>query len=200
MRLTFVRLPDHQRGTVLVHRDDGVCYWMDGGPVTGALPHDLIHFTVERPLGMPDGIWGAVAAGAVFQSMRHHSGRRPPHAAQRSAALIRVNRDRLQRAELIGGFVERIAAMPEPTVARIAQFAKIFLATLPDGDIDPQRAAAAAVAVREMGLRWRALSVGDEFSVDWPAQLRMPTISLVHAERRRPGAPVRRTRAARRHA
>jgi hypothetical protein len=123
--------------------------------------------------------------------MRHHSGRRPPHAAQRSAALIRANRERLQRAELIGGFVERVAAMPEPTEARIARFAESWLATLPDGDVDLQRAAAAAVAVREMDRRWRALSVGDELTVDWPAGLRMPATPLVRAKRRRVGPPVR---------
>jgi hypothetical protein len=161
MRVTFMRLPNHQRGSALVERDDGVRYWMDGGPVTGALPHDLVHFTVERAFAMPDGIWGAVAAGVVFRSMRHHSGRRPPHAAQRSAALILANRDRLQRAELIGGFVDHLAAMPELNMVLTARLAKTWLATLPDGDVDLQRAAAAAVAVREMGRRWHALSVGE---------------------------------------
>jgi hypothetical protein len=68
VRVTFARFADHQRGWALVERYDGVCYRMDGGPVTAALPHDLVHFTVERELGMPDGIWGAVAAGAVFQA------------------------------------------------------------------------------------------------------------------------------------
>ena len=44
---------------------------MDGVSPRGELPHDLVHFTVERSLGIPDGIWGAVAAGVVFQSMHH---------------------------------------------------------------------------------------------------------------------------------
>jgi hypothetical protein len=192
MRVTFVRVPDHERGWALVERDDGVVYRMDGGPVTADLPHDLVHFAVERTLGMGDGIWGAVAAGAVFRSMRHHRGRRPPHAAQRSATLIRANRDRLQRAELIAGFVQRIVAMAEPTPARIARFAKTFLATLPDGDLDLAQAAAAAAAVREMASRWRAISVGDQLSVDWPPQLRMQTTPLVRVERRRAGTRARR--------
>jgi hypothetical protein len=190
-----MRVPDHQRGWTLVERDDRVRYWMDGGPVTAALPHDLVHFTVERALGMPDGIWGAVAAGAVFRSMRHDSGRRPPGAAQRSAVLIRANRHRLQRAELIGGFVERVAAMPGPTAAGIGRLVKTSFSTLPDGDVDPERLATAAGAVREMGHRWRALLVGDELSVDWPAHLRMPATPLAPAKRRRAGTPVRRARA-----
>jgi hypothetical protein len=190
MRITFVRVPDHQRGSALVERDDGVCYRMDGGPVTALLPHDLVHFTVERALGIPDGIWGAVAAGAVFRSMRHQHGRRAPHAAQLSAALIRANRDRLQRAELIGGFIERVAERPEPTAASAARLAKTFLATLPDGDLDPRLAATAAVAVQEMGRRWRSLAVGDALSVDWPARLRMPTTSLAPGKRRHTRTPA----------
>jgi hypothetical protein len=195
VRVTFVRLPDHQRGPALVQRDDGVSYWMDGGPVTAELPHDLVHFTVERSLGIPDGIWGAVAAGVVFSSMRHHSGRRPPHAAQRSAALIRANRDHLQRAELIAGLVQRVAAIRQPTASRVAQISKILLAALPDGDLDLQRLVTGADAVRDMGSRWRALSIGDELTVDWPAGLRMPTTPLVPGTRRRSGPRVRRTRA-----
>jgi hypothetical protein len=127
--------------------------------------------------------------------MRHRNGRRPPPAAQRSAALIRANRDRLQRAELIAGFVQRVAAMRQPTAPRIARLAKILLASLPDGDLDPQRAVTAAHAVQEMDSRWRALSIGDELTVDWPARLRMTATPLVPDTRRRHGAPVRRKRA-----
>jgi hypothetical protein len=191
MRLTFVRLPDHHRGSALVERDDGVRYLMDGGPVTAALPHDLVHFTVERALDIPDGIWGAVAAGVVFRSMRHHSGRRLPHAAQRSAALIRAHRDRLQRAELIGGVVERVAAMPEPSADRIARLGKVFLASLAEGDVDLRRVPAAAEAVRDMGRRWRALAVGDELTVEWPARLHLPATPPERARRRRDSNPVR---------
>jgi nucleotide-binding universal stress UspA family protein len=188
VQVTFRRLPDHQRGWALVVRDDGVVYRMSGGPVTAELPHDLVHFTVERAFGMADGIWGAVAAGVVFRSMTHHSGRRRPHAAERSAALIRAHRDRLQRAELIGGFVERIATMPDATPARIRQFAQEQLATLPDGDVDLTVAAAAAVALREMAGRWRALPVGGELTLDWPARCRMDG---PRSRRRPPLAPAR---------
>jgi hypothetical protein len=184
VRVTFVRVPDHQRGWALVERDDGVAYRLDGGPVTAELPHDLVHFTVERAFGMADGIWGAIAAGAVFGSMSHHSGRRRPHAAERSAALIRANRDRLQRAEFIGGFVEQIAAMPDPTPVQVRRLAAGYLATLPDGDVDLALAATAAAALREMAARWRALPVGGELSVDWPRGCRMHAPALPLAGRR----------------
>src|SRR5262245_54065975 len=127
----FFRVPDHQRGYALVARDDGVIYRLNGGPVTAELPHDLVHLTVEDALGLADGIWGAIAGGVVFRSMTHHSGRRPPHAAERSVALIRQYRSRLQRAELIGGFVERVAGGLAG-----ADDSRRYLATLPDEQLD----------------------------------------------------------------
>jgi hypothetical protein len=183
MRVTFPRLADHQRGGALVERRDGVTYWLDGGPVTAELPHDLVHFTVERTLGIADGIWGAIAGGVVFHSMHHRAGRRPPHAAERSAALIKANRDRLQRAELLGGFVERISHVPRATAADIASFAKAYLATLPEGDVDLRSVADAATGLRATGDRWRALSVGDELTVEWPDRLRLPSVPLPRPRR-----------------
>ncbi|MEV0563146.1 hypothetical protein [Dactylosporangium sp. NPDC050588] len=171
MRVTFHRLADHQWADVLIERDDGVVYRMHAGPVTAHAPHDLVHFTVEDALGMPDGIWGSIAGGVVFRSMTHVSGRRPPHAAERSAELIRANRDRLQRAELIGGFVERAAAVP-------------------DGDLDLDRLATqqgadplavsdkaavvrAVAALRAAQRTWAGLEVGAELTLTWPRHRRL---------------------------
>ena len=80
MRVTFPRLPDHERAYALVERDDGAVYRLYGGPAGPRLPHDIMHFVVERELHIPDGIWGGIASGIVFDSMHHVSGRRPPHA------------------------------------------------------------------------------------------------------------------------
>ncbi|HEX8007908.1 MAG TPA: hypothetical protein VF482_15940, partial [Trebonia sp.] len=96
--MTFPRLPDHEIAWALVERDDGVVYRLYDGRAGTALPHDARHLIVERELGVADGIWGGIAAGAVFSSMRHVRGQRPPHAAERSADLMRKYRDRLLRA------------------------------------------------------------------------------------------------------
>ncbi|MEV0134636.1 hypothetical protein AB0H83_40020 [Dactylosporangium sp. NPDC050688] len=169
MRVTFHRLPDHQWADVLIERDDGVVYRMHAGPVTAHAPHDLVHFTVEDALGMSDGIWGAIAGGVVFRSMTHVSGRRPPHAAERSAELIRANRDRLQRAELIGGFVERAAAVPDADLDRLAaqQGADPLSGT---GKVAVRRAVAALRAAQET---WAALPVGAQLTLTWPRHRRM---------------------------
>jgi len=88
MRVTFPRLPDHERAWALVERDDGVVYRLYGGTAGPRLPYDIMYLVVERELRIKDGIWAGIAAGVVFDSMHHVSGRRPPHATERSKALL----------------------------------------------------------------------------------------------------------------
>ena len=122
MRVTFPRLPDHERGYALVERDDGVVYRLYGDMAGPRLPHDVRHLVVESELGLTDGIWGGIAAGVVFESMWHVSGRRPPRAAARSKALLRHFRERGLRAELMAVLVESVAALdgPSPEQIRLA--------------------------------------------------------------------------------
>ena len=185
MRVTFHRLPDHQWADVLIQRDDGVVYRMHAGPVTAHAPHDLVHFTVEDALGMPDGIWGSIAGGVVFRSMTHVSGRGPPHAAERSAELIRANRDRLQRAELIGGFVERAAAVPDADLDRLAAQQGADPFTVGDRAA-VMRAVAALRAAQET---WARLDIGAELTLTWPRHRRL--VPLDRKVKRRQ-APLRR--------
>ena len=88
MRVTFPRLPDRERAYALVERDDGAVYRLYGGLAGSRLPHDIMHLVVERELRIRDGIWGGIAAGIIFDSMEHVSGRRPPHARERSRHFL----------------------------------------------------------------------------------------------------------------
>jgi len=188
VKVTFQRLPDHEWGHVLIERDDHVVYKMHAGPITAELPHDLVHFTVEDTLRIEDGIWGAIAAGVVFRSMTHVSGRRPPHAAERSAELIRAHRDRLQRAELIGGFVESAAHQSD---ADLATLRKLAFATLPDGP-DVPRIELAVTALRRAAAHWRTLPIGAELTLNWPARRRLPALPAAKRAATRGKATTRR--------
>jgi hypothetical protein len=178
----FFRRPDHQRGYALVARDDGVIYRLDGGPVTAALPHDLVHLVVEDTLGIADGIWGAIAGGVVFRSMAHQSGRRPPHAAERSAALIREHRQNLQRAEHLGGLVERVAH---------GQLRAEDAGRQLGVEVDVDAVRTAAQALHDAEARWRALPIGGQLSCHWPAHRRVGAPMI----RRRTNSQSRRSRA-----
>jgi hypothetical protein len=189
MRVTFPRLPDHSRGFCVVERDDGVTYRLWGGPVGDRLPHDLVHLTVEDALGIGDGIWAAIAGGVVFDSMTYLGGRRPPHAAQRSMTLMRACSASLGLAELVGGFIERVADLDGPDSAAVRRMAVTRLTVLPpaayprtgmfdpDGRIDADRVLGAAQRLRGAGADWRAIPRGGELVRTWPAhrRARMPT-------------------------
>src|ERR1051326_2722081 len=99
MKITFTRTGEHTYTTSAV-RDDGVRLEVAGGDRTFLLPHDLAHYVVERELGLHRGFWGCVAVGALFHSTKVISGRQPPHAAERSMAILReAERDHGPEAE-----------------------------------------------------------------------------------------------------
>jgi hypothetical protein len=164
MRVTFPRLPDHQRAYSLVERDDGVVYRLYGGMAGPRLPHDIMHLVVERELRIRDGIWGGIAAGVVFTSMRYVSGRRQPHAAERSVALLHNFRS----AELLADLVTSAAALDDPSPATIRRLAAAKLPALPGADVEPAAIAAAARALQVEAARWARLRVGEELCYDWP--------------------------------
>ena len=170
MRVTFPRLPDHERAWALVERDDGVVYRLYGSTAGPRLPHDIMHLVVERELRIKDGIWAGIAAGLVFDSMQHVSGRRPPHAAERSKALLRGFREQGLRAELLADLVSSAATLDTMTLDKIKRLSAAKLSVLPDADVDPVVIAAAARALQVEAARWARLRVGEELSYDWPGK------------------------------
>ena len=170
MRVTFPRLPDHERAWALVERDDGVVYRLYGGTAGPRLPHDIMHLVVERELRISDGIWAGVAAGVVFDSMQHVSGRRPPHAAERSRALLRCFREQGLRAELLADLVSSAAALDTLTLEKIRKLAADKLSALPSAEVDPVVIAAAVRALQVEAARWARLRVGEELTYEWPGK------------------------------
>jgi len=145
MRVTFPRLPDHERAWALVERDDGVVYRLYSGTAGPRLPHDIMHLVVERELRISDGIWAGIAAGAPGQ---------PPG----------------QRAELLADLVACAAALGTLTLEKIRRLTADKLAALPDANVDPVLVAVAARALQVEAARWARLRVGEELSYDWPAK------------------------------
>ena len=169
MRVTFPRLPDHQRAYALVERDDGVLYRLYGGTAGPRLPHDIMHLVAERELRIRDGIWAGIAAGVVFESMCHVSGRRPPHAAERSRDLLHRFSQQGLRAELLADLVSSVAALDTMTQDKIRQLTRDKLAVLPpSAEVDPVVIAAAARALQVEAARWARLRIGEELSYEWP--------------------------------
>ena len=150
MRVTFPRLPDHERAWALVERDDGVVYRLYGGTAGPRLPHDIMHLVVERELRIEDGIWACIAAGGPSQ---------PPG----------------QRAELLADLVACAASLGTLTLEKIRRLTADKLAALPSAErpgaeVDPVLVAVAARALQVEAARWARLRVGEELSYDWPGK------------------------------
>ncbi len=163
MRLVFLRQDDRRPVETTVVRDDGVVFAMRGAGGGADLPHDLVHALVETELRMADGIWGCVADGVVWTSMRHVSGRQPPHAAERSARLKRERREAVQQAEGVADLV-----------ARTARGQQVLPGEAPAAGIPPDRLAAAAAALADAARRWRALPVGGTWTLEWRTPVSSP--------------------------
>jgi hypothetical protein len=155
--MTFQRMADRRPVETRVERDDGVVFAMRGAGGGADLPHDLVHAVVEAELPLPDGVVGCMADGVVWGSMRHVSGRRPPHAAERSDRLKRERVEAVQRAESVAHIVGRLARDEEILPNEIAA-----------SGVPPERIEAAVAAVRDAARRWAALPVGERWVVEWP--------------------------------
>ena len=133
MRITFRRLPGGVDSYSEIERDDGAVFRMAEFTRGGArLPHDLRHLIVELELGVTDGIWGTIADGGIYTSMRFAGGRRLPHdAARKSDALKKARHHRIGRAELFANLAESIAALDSPTDAQVSELIQRHLAAVP---------------------------------------------------------------------
>lgn len=174
---------------------------MRGAIMGPELPHDVRHLIVERELRISDGIWGSIAAGTVYKSMRHLSGREAPRAAERSERLKKAQHERIMCAELLANLVEAIAALDDPSPAAIGRLTRTKLSAIPlrepgsdpldvIGCPPPEALAAAANALQVEAARWARLRVGEELVYEWPA--RKPPKPPVRALRPVPGPSAQR--------
>jgi hypothetical protein len=171
MDITFTKTGERTYAT-LVRRDDGVLLEVPSYDRPSALPHDLAHYIVEQGLGLSQGFWGSVAAGAMF-GLRLVSGRRRPHADERSRSVIKEAGQRLTEAE---GFVFLLLEMARRNADYDWRAAQIYLSSM----WQPQKGSRRALkqeeltqvceALREAEESWKRLAVGESFTVTWKTQ------------------------------
>ncbi len=147
MRVTFPRLPDHQRAYAHVERDHGTPGRRYGGTAGPRLPHDIVLLVVERELRVRDGLWGGIAVG------------------------LALDRTPGQRAELLADLVSSAAALDHLTPATIRRLAEARRSVWPAAAADPATIAVAARALQVEAARWARLRVGEKLCYEWPARL-----------------------------
>lgn len=171
MEITFTKT-DQRKYETLVRRDDGVVLSVPSPDRPASLPHDMAHYLVERELKLERGFWGCVAAGAVFDNLKVISGRRPPHAEDRSKAVIKAAGQQLAVSELylcvMVGVVRDGKENDWPVVcSRLDEVWRPFKE--PRWPVSAEEALRLGQAFREAEAQWQALPVGQSITVSWQA-------------------------------
>lgn len=166
MQLTFQHDPRGESLT-LIRRADGAVFTLTSYSRKWRVPHDLAHAVTERELGIADGIFGVIAAGAVFATMTQLEGKTRYDAKVRS--------DRILKAAKGVGISEAIAAViheavekrrPAPYAEVRESWGVISQDPCPYSDEEIDRA---TTVLRELGDQWSASPEPLEFP--WPARL-----------------------------
>lgn len=157
VEVEFRRRPD-DGSFAEITRADGVHLRMRSYDVTNQVPHDAVHLIGERALGITDGLWGSIAAGAEFDSVEVVAGRQRHDRRKRSDEVRRRNDAWLRQAEVLVGTLQNCLDRDGAATHRELDRAWAITHTGPS----PFTVAQAERAVRELRrLRtdWRALAV-----------------------------------------
>jgi hypothetical protein len=174
VRLVFLPTDRDVSCRVVVHRSDNVTLEMRSYDRKFRVPHDLAHAVTERGLQLSAGVFGCIAAGAVFGSMRVVTGRPRHDAKARSASIIKANARSLTLAELLSGIVhdhvEGTLTRPLPKTLREA-WGSQEQRPFPYSDAI---VTSTANTLRTLAERWSRLSPEEGLEFTWPPRLTAP--------------------------
>jgi len=173
MRIVFARAARGE-SVATIHRNDGVVVELPSFSRKHRVPHDLAHAVAEREFGLADGVFGSIAAGAMFDNMRVVAGRPRHDAAARSGRILATNRRALTLAELMAGVLHR--AVEGNAGIRATDDARRNWGSLRQ---DPfpwtdEQVITAGDALRDLAGRWATLGAGDGLEFRWPDRLIAP--------------------------
>ena len=153
----------------IVDRDDGVRLHLRSYDRTGEVPHDAVHLVGERCLGMRDGLWGSIAAGALFDSIEVVGGRQRHDRRRRSEEIRRRNAEQLRLAETVVGVLERCVDRDGTAVKKKLDEAWGITQTGPS-PFSADDAGRAVEELRRLREDWTSLAPGDPGpTFSWPA-------------------------------
>jgi len=171
MEVTFTKLAG-QRYATSIRRSDGVVFSLRAAGASSAMPHDLAHLVIERELGLREGFWGCVAGGAVIPGMSVVSGRRRPHAKERSRAILKHAGQRTTEAEVAVSVVLEIALSRRDERAPDRACVQLNEAWRPTGKsrpaIEAEGLGRVCTAVRAAQAHWHSLLRGESWELCWP--------------------------------
>lgn len=153
VEVTFTKLGGGDHEIVVTGRHRGPDIRHPRTETSSPMPHDLAHLAVEQALGIDDGFWGAIDAGATFGGfepvarLRHQAG---------GAKVLRRKGDAVMRAEMIVSWSYRAwcgRSLDRDVVG--------------DAPIEGERLERALGALDDAGAAWAALEEGQALSRSW---------------------------------
>ena len=177
MEITFRRTGE-RRYAVVARPEGHPPVTMDPAPgFDPRLPHDLVHYAVEREHGIALGVFGQLAAGGNLRTFRRLDATPDRGLRRRGERLAREHLGELARSERLAAEALRAwAGGPRP-----------------HADARLERVCA---GLDELSARWQALGIGGELTLSWPERPHVP--HPASGERHRPAR--RAERRVRRHA
>jgi hypothetical protein len=172
MHVHFHRIDGHGGYVVLMRRDDGLTVRMPGHDRQLRVPHDMAHFATEREFNFGRGVFGSIAAGALFGNMSVVAGRPRADVTARSRSVIRAHSAELGLAEAVAGVVhdgvEHDAGLPAIYARLVETWSSMRPGPCPYPVATLRRCLAVLAALEA---RWREVGVGQRLALrwEWPA-------------------------------
>jgi hypothetical protein len=168
MQVHFHRTDGRGGYVVLMRRDDGLTVRMPGYDRRWRVPHDMAHFATEREFNFGYGVFGSIAAGALFNNMTVVAGRSRSDLAARSRSVIRAHAAELGLAEVVSGVVHDGVEHDAPVPAVYARLVETWDSLRPGPcpyQLATLRRCLGVLEVLEN--RWRAVGVGQRLALHW---------------------------------
>jgi len=186
MEIEFRRTGE-RRYAVIIRRADGVTLEMSPAPGYDPLmPHDMLHYVVERELGLRSGIFGQLAKGGSAGTFHlvaragegsREAARRRRRLEKHGARLLREGRRDASESECAAWvchreWLNRRAARQRATESserpkaggkRTSQVAAAA------GGIPGECLDRVCARLNELSGKWARLGVGESVTVEWPA-------------------------------
>jgi hypothetical protein len=191
MHAEFHRTDGSGGYAVIIRRDDGLTVRLPGYDRKWRVPHDLAHFVAEREFRLNKGVFGSIAAGAMFTNMTVVDGRQRFDAKVRSRAVLRAHTAEIGIAELVAGVVhqgvERGERYEEVWVRLRGAWGTVRSGPCPYHPETLRRVLAILAALAE---RWQALPAGEWLTLRWPLPVEISAGDRGAAAPARTGRPA----------
>ena len=153
MDVTFRRTGE-RRYAVVAEPEGHPAVTMDPAPgFDPRLPHDLVHFAVEREHGIELGVFGQLAAGGNLRTFRRLDATPDRRLRRRGERLAREHFDELARSEhLVAEALRAWVRGPRPHA--------------------DERLERVCARLDELSARWTELAIGEAITITWPATRR----------------------------